>query len=65
MTGPSPMRRVDVVALVFGLLLTGVAAASLWFVVMGSLNWQLLKVVAPLVLVVVGVLGLTLSRSRD
>ncbi len=59
------MRRLDVVALVFGLLLTVVAGASLWQTVVGSLNWELLKVAAPLVLVVVGVLGLALSRNRE
>lgn len=52
----------DAVALVFGLLLTGVAAAGLWLSVTGSLDWSLLKTLAPLVLVVVGVLGLALSR---
>lgn len=52
----------DVVALVLGLLLTGVAAAALWLAVVGSLDWSLLRTAAPIALVVVGVLGLALSR---
>jgi hypothetical protein len=56
------MRSRDVVALVFGLLLTGVAVAALWQSLVGSLPWSQLKTVAPVTLVVVGVLGLTLSR---
>jgi len=58
------MRRLDVVALVAGLLLTGIAACSLWYTFAGSIDWQVVRVVAPLTLVIVGVLGLTLSRSR-
>lgn len=59
------MKRVDVVALIAGVLLTGVAVASLWLTVTGSLNWQLIRLVAPLALVVVGVLGLAFSRNRS
>jgi len=59
------MNRVDVVALVFGLLLTAVGAGALWLAFAGSLNWQLVKVAAPLALVVVGVLGLAFSRNRS
>jgi len=51
-----------VVALVFGVLLAGIAAAALWLSVAGSLDWSLLRAVAPLALVAVGVLGLALSR---
>ena len=60
-----PPKRVDVVALVFGLLMSGIAVASLWLAFVGSLDWQLLKVVAPLLLVVAGVVGLALSRARE
>lgn len=58
----SGRQRLDVVALVFGIVLTGVAVAALWLSVVGSLNWSLLKTVAPLGLVAVGVVGLVLSR---
>ncbi|GAA2098104.1 hypothetical protein GCM10009841_10890 [Microlunatus panaciterrae] len=58
-------RRIDVLALIVGLLMTGVAAGSLWLTVVGTINWQLLKVAAPLSLVIVGLLGLTLSRNRE
>lgn len=59
------MRRLDVVALVSGVLLTGVAAASLWWSITGAINWEVLKIVAPLALVAVGVAGLALSRNRE
>ena len=59
------MRRLDVVALVFGVLLTGVALASLWLSFTGSIDWQVIKIAAPLALVVVGVAGLALSRNRE
>lgn len=58
------MKRVDVVALVAGLLLTGTASVSLWLAFMGSIDWHLVSIATPVVLVVVGVLGLALSRSR-
>ena len=58
------MRRLDVLALVVGLLMSAVAAASLWLAFDGAINWQLVKVAAPLSLVVVGLLGLTLCRNR-
>ena len=49
------MRRLDVVALVFGVLLSGVAARLPVVVDHRLLNWELLKIVAPLALVAVGV----------
>jgi membrane protein YdbS with pleckstrin-like domain len=58
------MKRLDVVALVAGLLLTAVAACSLWYTVTGDVDWHLVQLAAPLALVVVGVLGLALSRNR-
>ncbi len=59
------MKRVDVVALISGLLLSGVALGSLWLAFTGSISWPLIRVIAPLALVVVGVLGLALSRNRE
>lgn len=59
------MRRADVVALVFGLLFTGLASAALWASLIGPVDWHLLQIVAPLGLVVVGVLGLVLSRRSS
>ena len=59
------MRRTyDVVALIFGVLVTCVAAGSLWLSFVGSINWHLVKIIAPLGLVAIGVLGLALSRNR-
>lgn len=55
----------DVVALVLGLLLSVIATAALWLAFTGSLNWALIKVAAPFGLVVIGALGLALSRNRS
>ena len=55
------MRRFDVVALVSGVLFGCLALAVLWAALVGPLSWTLVKLVAPLVLVVVGVAGLALS----
>ncbi|MGI8456892.1 MAG: hypothetical protein ACR2LI_02090 [Propionibacteriaceae bacterium] len=57
-------HRFDVLALVSGLLVTGVALVALWLSVGGSVDWSLVKIAAPLLLVVAGVVGLTLSRRR-
>ena len=57
-------RSYDVVALIFGLLVTSVAIGSLWSTFVGPLNWAWLKIIAPLGLVAVGILGLALSRNR-
>jgi len=59
------VRRVDVVSLVWGLLMTTVASGSLWLAVTGSISWSMVSVVAPLALVVFGLLGLALSRNRE
>ncbi len=57
-------RNRDVVALIFGLLLTSVAIGSLWLSFIGPIDWKLVKIVAPLGLIAAGVLGLALSRQR-
>ena len=57
-------RSYDVVALIFGLMLTCLAAASLWHSLVGPIDWHVVKIVAPLALTAVGVLGLVLSRNR-
>lgn len=59
------MKRRDTVALVFGLLLVGVALGSLWFSVTGVLDWEVLKLAIPIGLVVVGIAGLAVSRTGD
>lgn len=56
------MRRFDVVALVSGVCFVGLALAVLSNALIGPVSWTLVKIVAPLVLVVVGVAGLALSR---
>jgi hypothetical protein len=56
------VKRFDVVALVTGVCFLGLALAVLAGALIGPLSWGLVKIVAPLVLVVVGVAGLALSR---
>jgi hypothetical protein len=58
-------RRPDVVALVLGVLFTVLAAGLLVDTLVVDLTWAVVKVVAPLVLVAVGVAGLALSRNRS
>jgi hypothetical protein len=58
------MKRPDVLALVFGVLMSAVALVALWLAFTGSVNWHLIRVAGPLCLVVVGVLGLALSRRQ-
>ncbi|MCW2803960.1 MAG: hypothetical protein QOF52_432 [Propionibacteriaceae bacterium] len=59
------MRQPDVVSLMTGLLLTAFAVGALWLAFTGSIDWNLVRVAAPVALVVVGVLGLALSRRRN
>ncbi len=63
-TGTRTPHRFDVLALVTGLLVTAVALVTLWLSVGGSVDWGLIKIGAPLLLVVAGVVGLALSRHR-
>jgi hypothetical protein len=51
--------------LIFGLLFSCVALGSLWLTFVGPLNWQVIRIVAPMGLVAVGVLGLVLSRNHQ
>jgi len=64
--GADPQRRLrhprDVVALVVGLVLTAVAGGALWRALVGPLDWSVLATAAPLSLVVIGVVGLLLTR---
>ena len=58
-------RSRDVVALIFGVVMTSIAVGSLWLSFVGPINWQLVKIIAPLGLIAAGVLGLALSRNRS
>jgi len=55
----------DVVALITGVLFSCIALGALWLVLVGPLPWSVIKIVAPLGLVVLGVGGLALSRNRS
>lgn len=55
--------RTDVTALVAGLLACTLAGLGLWGA-FGVIAWSVVAVVAPVSLVVVGVIGLLASRER-
>lgn len=57
-------RRTDVTALVVGLVCLVLAGLGLWRA-FGTVNWAWVGVGTPLVLVLVGLLGLMLSRPRS
>jgi hypothetical protein len=59
------MRRVDVLALVLGVVFSAVAMLSLWLSLFGSINWEAVRIAAPLGLVSLGIVGLALSRNRN
>jgi hypothetical protein len=59
------MRSVDVTAFVVGSVLSGVAVLALWMAFAGSIDWGIVRIVAPLGLVAVGILGLALARNRS
>jgi hypothetical protein len=56
------MRRVDVAALNVGLVCLGIATLALC-TGFGTVDWKLVSIVAPLGLVVIGLIGLLLSRN--
>ena len=58
-------RTYDVVALITGVMFTVLALCALWLVLVGPLPWSVIKIVAPLGLVALGVGGLALSRNRS
>jgi hypothetical protein len=59
------MRSRDVAAFVVGVVLTGIAVLALWLAFAGSIDWGIVRIVAPLGLVAVGILGLALARNRS
>jgi hypothetical protein len=60
------MRRTyDVVALITGVVFCCVALGTLWLALIGPLPWLVIKIVAPLGLVALGLGGLALSRNRS
>ena len=59
------MRRVDVLALVLGVVFSAVAVLFLWLSLIGSINWEVVRIAAPLGLLSLGIVGLALSRNRS
>ena len=59
------MKRRDTVALIFGLLLSGVALGSLWFAITGTLDLDVVKLEMTIGLVVVVIAVLAVSRTGD
>lgn len=56
------MKRIDVAAMNIGLVCLGVAAIALC-TAFATVDWKLVSIIAPLGLVVIGLIGLLLSRT--
>lgn len=56
------MKRIDVAALNVGLVCVGLAALALC-AAFAAVDWKLVSIIAPLGLVVIGLIGLLLSRT--
>ncbi|MFT3861829.1 hypothetical protein [Micropruina sp.] len=56
------MKRIDVAALNVGLVCCGIALLALC-ATFGAVDWKLVSIIAPLGLVVIGLIGLLLSRK--
>ena len=56
------MRRIDVAALNVGMVCVGLAALAMC-AAFGTVNWNIVSIIAPLGLVVIGLTGLLLSRT--
>jgi hypothetical protein len=57
-------RRLDASSLIWGLLFLLIAGLGLWVAVGGPIDWHLITISAPVVLIALGLLGLLLSRPR-
>lgn len=58
------MKRIDVAALNVGLVSVGLAVLAL-ISAFALVDWKLVSIVAPLGLVVIGLIGLLLSRTSQ
>ena len=58
------MRRIDAAAFNVGLACVGLAVLTLWSS-FGTVDWRIVPIVAPLVLVAIGLAGLLLSRASQ
>ncbi|WP_203569127.1 hypothetical protein [Aestuariimicrobium ganziense] len=57
--------KLDSASLVWGLIFLALAAFGLWVGTGNQVNWARVSIVAPLLLIAVGVLGLVLQRSSS
>lgn len=57
-------QRLDVSSLVWGLLFLMLAMLGGWVAIRGFVNWTLIRITGPIILIVLGVIGLRLSRPR-
>ncbi|MBO1031527.1 hypothetical protein IPV09_09285 [Tessaracoccus sp. SD287] len=66
MTTPTPARprTVDASALIWGLIFLAAATLGLVRGLGQPVNWQLVGILAPVALIALGVLGLTLNRFQ-
>ncbi|WP_026928302.1 hypothetical protein [Granulicoccus phenolivorans] len=64
MSGTPRPTRTDPVALIAGILMLLLASGVLWMAFGGPLDPIVLKLAAPFSLVLIGILGLLLSRKK-
>ncbi|MGA4508995.1 hypothetical protein ACQB6R_10740 [Propionibacteriaceae bacterium G1746] len=57
--------RVDANSLIWGVILLGVATIGLVRSFGVAINWQVVQVAAPLVLIALGALGLVINRHQS
>lgn len=57
-------RPLDVSSLVWGLFFLMLAMLGGWVAIRGFVNWAVIRITGPLILIVIGIIGLRLSRPR-
>lgn len=57
-------RDLDVSSLLWGVVFACIAGIAGWTAFGNDVNWQVLRFIAPLLLIGLGILGLILSRPK-
>ncbi len=57
-------RRLDVSAIMWGFVFVCVAGLGVWIGLGYPVNWTAVQIAAPTALIIVGIVGLMVSRTR-